>query len=160
AARILEDRSGLRGHFSFANFDRDSEALRGLDRMSLDEWMTKRKVDEPVRSLIDAAYAAEYGCDIGEQSSLNFMLMVGTDLKSLQVYGESDWRFTVAEGSDAIARELANRLKSPVQFGHVFEAVKEKSDGSLLLTFRVGQSTKEIVADRVAMTIPFTVLRR
>src|SRR5262249_34476031 len=89
AARILEDRSGLQRHVSVANFDRDSEALRGLDRMSLDEWMTKRKVDEPVRSLIDAAYAAEYGCDIGEQSSLNFMLMIGTDLKSLQVYSES-----------------------------------------------------------------------
>ena len=160
AARILQDRSGLLGHFSFANFERDSGVLRSLDRMSLDEWMTSRKVEEPVRSLIDAAYAAEYGCDIGEQSSLNFMLMIGTNLKSLEVYGESDWRFTVAEGSDAIARELANRLKSPIQFSHVFEAVSEKSDGTLLVTFKAGQGTKEIVADRVAMTIPFTVLRR
>ncbi|HEY3593602.1 MAG TPA: FAD-dependent oxidoreductase [Polyangiaceae bacterium] len=160
AAQILADRAGLNGHFAFANFDRDSQVLRAIDRMSLDEWMTKHHVGEPVRSLIDAAYAAEYGCDIGEQSSLNMMLMIGTDLKSLLIYGESDWRFTVAEGSDAIARELANRLVVPVAYEHVFESLKEQSDGSLLLTFKVGNSTKEVVADQVAMTIPFSVLRR
>jgi monoamine oxidase len=160
AARLLQDRSGLLGRFSFANFDRESEVLAKLDRLSLEEWLTTRRVPEPIRSLIDAAYAAEYGRDIGEQSCLNFLLMVGTDLGSLQIYGESDWRFTVAEGSDAIARELGRRLPSPVAHGYVLEAVKRQSDGTLLTTFRVGTRTEEVIADRLAITIPFTQLRR
>jgi monoamine oxidase len=160
AASLLKDRSALANRFSFANFERSSEALASLDRMSLEEWLTSRQAHEPVRSLIDAAYAAEYGCDIGEQSCLNFLLMVGTDLQSLQVYGESDWRFVVAEGSDAIARELGKRLQTPATFGHVLEAVKRQSDGSLVVTFRVGAGVKELVADRLLIAIPFTVLRR
>lgn len=160
AAQILRDRSGLEGRFSFSNFDRSSDALRSLDRMSVEEWLTSRKVHEPARSLIDAAYAAEYGRDIGEQSCLNLLLMVGSDPGSLQIYGESDWRFTVAEGSDAIARELGKRLPSPVDYGHVFESVEERSDGTLLVVFRVGHGAREVIADRLAITIPFTQLRR
>jgi monoamine oxidase len=160
AARLLLDRRALDGRFSFSNFDRSSEALRSLDRMSVEEWLTSRQVHEPARSLIDAAYAAEYGRDIGEQSCLNLLLMVGTNTSALQIYGESDWRFTVAEGSDAIARELGNRLPAPVDYGHVFESVQERSDGTLAVVFRVGHGTREVIADRLAITIPFTQLRR
>jgi monoamine oxidase len=160
AAQIVKDRSTLGGNATFANFDRTSDALRGLDRMSLEEWLDKHQVRDPARALIDAAYAAEFGLDIGDQSYVNLLLMTGTGTDPVSIYGESDWRFAVVEGSDAIATEIEKRVPTPVKHGHVFEALRVRSDGSLLVSFRVEGRSVDVVADRLAITIPFTVLRR
>ena len=58
-------------------------------------------------------------------------------------------------------RALAAKLPSDtIRLGHQLVAVREKSDGSYACHFSNGTSTKEVTADHVVLTLPFTTLRQ
>lgn len=130
-----------------------------LDRTSIAEWLDGAGVSGWFRDLLDVAYTTEYGLETGDQSALNFLLMIDPEPEPFRIFGESDERFHAHEGNDAIPRALAARLGDRVRTGTLLEAVRRDPDGRLRCSFRSGGSSREVAAGHVVLAIPFTLLR-
>ncbi|MFZ5443996.1 MAG: flavin monoamine oxidase family protein [Myxococcota bacterium] len=132
-----------------------------LDNLDLGAWLASRAAGVPViRSVLEQAYIAEYGLEVSQQSSLNFLLFAHADRSSkFREYGVfSDERYHLVGGNDAVAQHIAARLPGPMVFGAELVRLAKNASGTFELTFR-GASTPEL-ADAVVLAIPFTTLRR
>jgi len=131
-----------------------------LDRLSLSAYLESRGVTGWLRDLIEIAYVGEFGLDAGEQSSLNLLTMVATDVSEgrFKVYGESDERYRLKGGSQTVTDALAAKYADRIRFGHRLEAIAAEGEG-YRLSFRTGNGAVESKADAVILTLPFTLLR-
>lgn len=81
-----------------------------LDNTSLAEWFDRRGISGTIRDLLSVAYVTEYGMEMDKQSCLNMLWLIGTDLgetgDQFSIYGESDERFRIREGSDNLPRKI------------------------------------------------------
>ena len=146
----------VRGEVSF-----ESAHAREIDRLSISEWFEKRGVTGLATSVLRAAYVGEYGLEIGEQSALNLLVTVGDEMPEdeVRIFGESDERFHIVEGNDAVPTTLAERLKRPVEFGVALEAIANHDRGFRLSLKRESAIVEED-ADIVVLALPFTILRQ
>jgi monoamine oxidase len=123
---------------------RDARSLKGggftrLDRMSIAAYFDRIGCTGWLRSLLEVAYVAEYGLDTGEQSSLNLLYRIGTDLaQGFKIYGESDERYRVLGGNDQVPAAIHAELKDQVLTGHRLEALRTSTSGGYTVTFRKG----------------------
>jgi len=138
---------------------REPHGAEGLDRTPLAAWLDGAGVDGWLRALLDVAYTTEYGLETGDQSALNLLTMIGTEADAFHVFGESDERFHVRGGNDAITTALARDLGARIETGSVLEAVGQGTDGRLALTVRRGASSQVLSAPYVLLALPFTLLR-
>jgi len=116
--------------------------------------------------LIDVGYVTEFGRDSTDQSSLNIVTFLGFQPKPVRfdIFGTSDERFHITGGNQNLPLAMANLLttRSPqctINLNTALQAIARNADGSFALTFTQGGTTFTTTADRVIMTIPFTVLR-
>jgi monoamine oxidase len=130
-----------------------------LDRMSIAQWLDQAGAEGWFRKLLDIAYTTEYGREIDEQSSLNFLMLISSEPEPFKVFGDSDERFHVRGGNDQIPTGLAKALGDRVETGARLEAISRAADGSLRCSVRRGQSSDTLVAEHVLIAMPFTVLR-
>ncbi|MFO0610435.1 MAG: NAD(P)/FAD-dependent oxidoreductase [Polyangiales bacterium] len=131
-----------------------------LDALSLGSWLERNGVRGTLRSLLEVAFVSELGREANELSALSFLYAVGRDTDRLALYGDSDERYSVREGSDAVAGRLATRLGAAVVLSHRLASLRQRPDGAYALAFEVGASTRDVVADRVVLALPFNQLRR
>jgi monoamine oxidase len=130
-----------------------------MDKLSIDEWFAKRNVTGPIRKVLEAAYRGENGLEIGEQSALNLLTMMGEQpYGEIHLFGRSDERYHIAEGNDSVPTRLAQKLECEVELGTWLEAISMNGRGYTLAAKRDGQVTN-IDADIVVLAIPFTTLR-
>jgi monoamine oxidase len=133
-----------------------------FDKQSIDEYLTKIGMKGWLRELLDCAYVTEYGLELGEQSALNFLFLIGTgdltDSSTVALLGESDERYKVRGGNQRLVDELAKRVQPQIQLLHRLEAIHSKGSG-YTLTFQTAGKTVDEEADIVILTIPFTMLR-
>ncbi len=132
-----------------------------LDRTSIAQYLTTRGAGPLVSEAIGAAYLAEYGLELDQQSALNFLLFIHVDKRSrFMPFGVfSDERFHLIDGNDAIATGLAGRLPGQIEHGLRLVKVKKTSAGRIELTFKRGATTVVKTHDHAVLTVPFTVLR-
>ena len=130
-----------------------------FDQMSLAEWLQSRASDVPLaRAAIEAAYVGEYGREMHEQSSLNFLLYMRSDRRSkLELFGSSDERFHIVDGNDRIAQHIAARLPGPVELQTRVSGLRRLATGEYAIRF--SGSTTEDIFDAVVVAVPFSVLR-
>ena len=138
--------------------DYDSPDCERLDQITLRAYIDQLTTDTWFKKLLDVAYVGEFGLATEEQSALNLIDMIGEQIKGFEIFGESDEQFKLLGGNQQICDRLADSVKDHLHLGHQLIAVKDKDEG-FLLTFSTGGNTKEIAADVVIMTIPFSVLR-
>ncbi|MDB5106814.1 MAG: FAD-binding protein [Fibrobacteres bacterium] len=131
-----------------------------LDRMSLEEYLHRRGVTGWLRDLVTAAYVSEFGLDAGRQSCLNLLTLVSLDTSAgrFEVFGESDERFRIAGGNQALTDALAARYAASLRLNHRLEAVAADGDGYRLSFLGPGGAV-ETKADAVILALPFTLLR-
>lgn len=133
-----------------------------FDRQSIDEYFTSIGVTGWMREMLAAAYVTEYGLELGEQSALNFLFLIGTgdlaNTRACTVLGESDERYKVRGGNQRVVDELAKRLQPQIQMLHRLEAIRSKGQGYTLTFQHQGRAVDED-ADLVILTIPFSMLR-
>jgi monoamine oxidase len=133
-----------------------------FDKQSIDEYFTAIGCTGWMREMLASAYVTEYGLELGEQSALNFLFLIGTgdlaDTSACTVLGESDERYKVRGGNQRVVDELARRVQPQIQMLHRLEAIRSKGRG-YTLTFQTGGSAVDEDADIVIMTIPFSMLR-
>jgi monoamine oxidase len=156
ARRILDDIDALPDDITY---DAPGGA-EALDRTTIAEWLDRAGAGGWIRDLLTVGYTTEYGLEIDQQSALNLLLMVDPDPRPFRIFGESDERFHVNEGNDAIPHALARRLSNAIEPDCVLEAVRRRADGHHVCTFRRGDGTFEVDAEDVVLTLPFTLLRR
>jgi monoamine oxidase len=157
AASIRQDLGAL----SYPTADRFNETDALYDFMSLDDYLILHGAGGLLRSVIGAAYMAEYGANIEELSAISFLRFIYSDKRSklapFGVFGGEHFR--VVEGNDRIATGLAGRLPNPVALGHKLLAMRKLSSGRFRLTFDFGGRSIQSDHDVVVMTLPFSVLR-
>jgi monoamine oxidase len=153
--KILEDLAELGGDVSYAA----PNGGEALDRMSIAEWLERAGVDGWLRKLLDVAYTTEVGLETGEQSALNFLTFIDPNPLPFRIFGGSDERFHVRGGNDRIPKALAGRLGDRIETEARLEAVRKAPDGSLVCTVRRGEASRDVSADAVVLTLPFTLLR-
>ena len=157
ARHIRKDIAPLRGAIPTY---RQPHYGKALDHLSIAEWLDTRDVTGILRSLLETTYVGEFGLEAGEQSVLNFLLMVGTQPGSFDLLGESDERFHIVEGNDSVPTRLAERLVRPVTFETCLEAIRRKVNGVYVLTVNQSGTVRDLEADKVVITIPFSILRQ
>lgn len=143
---------------AFDAAENDDDEYARLDAISLRDWLAENVADETLRSLLDVAYVGEYGRETNDQSVLNMVYLIGfDDTEHFKVFGISDERYHIHEGSSAVAEALAAELGDRVRLRHRVTAIRE---GAAVRVVAEGPSgTVEEDYDHVIVTLPFTVLR-
>jgi monoamine oxidase len=140
---------------------------RELDAMSIDDWIAAYVpggTASKVGRLLAVAYAIEFGAETSRQSALNLIYLFGyqEDGADIALFGPSDETFHVEGGNDLIVSRLATELAGQITTGTALRALRRTSDSRWAVT--VGSSggtgtSRTIVADRVVLALPFTLLR-
>lgn len=127
-----------------------------MDNTSLEEYVTGLSSNSWFKDLLKFAYVAEFGMEASEQSSLNLLDMIETNLDdSFLIFGESDERYKVKGGNSRVTEELYKNLKDQVLMDMKLLSIKNLGN-SYDLIFENGKTFK---ADIVVLAIPFTILR-
>jgi monoamine oxidase len=140
-------------------FARSTPAAVRLDRTSVREWIESRVpggTGSPFGTILDVAFASDYGAETSELSALNLGYLLG-----LERYGvPSQRQYRLAGGNARLPLRMAERLPpGSVALGWRLQALARNSDGRLLLTFETAAGTREVSAEHAILALPFAVLR-
>jgi len=142
---------------------------RALDAMTLAEWI-ERFVPGGAPSRLGTylwlQYVAEYGIEAERQSALNLVSWVGRQpgydsaTGAFVALGPSDERYHIVGGNDRLPRAIAASLpEGVIRRGQRLEAIAQRSDGRVALSFAARGSTHTELVDAAIVTVPFVVLR-
>ena len=134
--------------------------VAALDRLSLAAWFDREGVSGWIRSLLEVAYETEMGLAVEQQSALNLLTFIDANPQPFHVFGESDERYHVRGGNDAITSELGRRLAAVIETGSVLESVRARAGGDFELSVRRGSSSRSVSATHLVLATPLTPLRR
>ncbi|GAA1790613.1 NAD(P)/FAD-dependent oxidoreductase [Agromyces lapidis] len=145
-------------------FDAHTAAGVALDNMSVDDWLAQKVpggLSSRFAKLMRSNVMAEYGLESHEQSALNLVYLLGWNgQNSLSPVNGADEKYVVRGGNDQIVtRMIAELPANAVRYGHELIAVKRNVDGTVRLSFAVGNSTVDKTVDRVILALPFTTLK-
>ncbi|HEY3194346.1 MAG TPA: NAD(P)/FAD-dependent oxidoreductase [Candidatus Dormibacteraeota bacterium] len=142
-----------------------TEAGFALDHMSIYDWIESRVPGghtSPMGLLLDVAYNIEYGNVTKEQSALNLVYLLGfsSNPGNFSIFGASDERYHIVGGNERLPQAVAAALATgTVKLNTALTGIVLNGDGTYTLTLKSGNPSFTSVADRVIMTIPFSVLR-
>jgi monoamine oxidase len=145
-------------------FRRFTPAQRALDRMSATTWIATRVpggLASRLGQLLGNAYIEELGGDLYETSAIGLVVLLnGSPRDRLSPYEESDQRYHIRGGNDQLVHAMAQRLDDRLVSSQRLLAMQRNSDGRYRLTFSRDQATRDELADRVILALPFTLLRQ
>jgi monoamine oxidase len=143
----------------------DSYTQRGwvLDHLSIVDWINESVpggINSRLGQLLDIAYNIEYGAESSQQSSLNLLYLLGYQGPgNLRIFGKSNEKYHVRGGNDQVPERLEAALDGQITFNSELVAIRRNSDGTYNLSMRQGATTRTVVADRVVLALPFSILR-
>ena len=127
------------------------------DAQPLAAYVDAATSDRNARSYLKAMFGQEYGGPAELTSSLHGILEEGNFWGAESGYDE---RYAVPGGNDTLATSLAAHLPvGTVRLGQQLAAIRLNTDKTYTLTFTSGATRTDVVADRVVMAIPLTILR-
>jgi monoamine oxidase len=131
-------------------------ALIALDKLSLDEYLQKIGITGWLYELIRISYTAEMGLESDIQSCFAFLTLLDSNsANNFDIYGESDERFKVIGGNQKVVDALAKTLEANIETSSQLEVLTEKG-----MQYRLKfENGKQVLADFVIITVPFSVLR-
>ena len=141
--------------------DNNTLADKELDFTNLQDYLDTRGAGDLIKAAVKAAYIAEYGLEIEEQSCLNFLLFIHVDKRSkFRPFGVfSDERYHIIGGNDQIVERLHSRLQDQIELGMLLVKARKTSSGRVELIFKDGSRTVTVTHDAVVFAIPFSTLR-
>ena len=105
-------------------YDKFTPEGQKLDQMSVAEWIDSRVPGgrkSSIGSLLDIAYAIEYGADTTDQSALNLVYLLGPQqteaANGFNVFGDLDERYHIRGGNQQLPARIAKHLRSSVELG-------------------------------------------
>lgn len=142
----------------------DSYTERGfeLDHMSIVEYINETVpggIHSRFGKLLALAYSVENGADAHVQSALNLLYLLGFAQKEpFRMYGDSDECFHVRGGNDQIPALLAKKLQGHIKFNSQLIKI-EQDDHKIRLLFQNQEKKWAVLADKVILALPFSILR-
>jgi monoamine oxidase len=144
---------------------------RDLDNKSLKAYLEqfRGQTEDWVIDMLDVAYVGEYGLETEEQSSLNLVNFIGTDLdKPFQIFGESDEAWRIKDGSSALINALLKALekakalennKIEMNLGYTLTELDQKNK-QIVMSFDAPGGAKQRTFEAAILALPFTRLRK
>ena len=130
---------------------------KAKDAQSLAAYIDAAISDRNARAYLKANFAQEYGGPAEVTSALHGILEEGSFWGAESGYDE---RYAVPGGNDTLATALAAHLPAgTVRLGQQLVSIRLNADKSYTLTFASGASGSEVVADRVVLAIPLSILK-
>jgi monoamine oxidase len=159
AERIAEDADKLTD-----DDDNWTDEAHKLDAMSLKDYLEqfRGKTDDWAIDLLDVAYNIEFGLATKDQSSLNMVDFIGTDLgEPFEMFGESDEVYRIKGGSSALIKALLGALENKIDMkqGYALTTLDYK-DGKIVTGFDAPGGAQTQSFDAVILALPFTKLRQ
>lgn len=142
-------------------FEKMNAAAAHFDQLSIADYFDSLGMTGWIRTLLEVAYLTEYGREVHDQTSINFLWLFSADTSkgSFDIFGVSDERYKVQGGNQQITDALSQQLAGQVTLQHKLVALSQ-SGAEYSLTFeRANGSRLTVVADYVVLTVPFSVLR-
>ena len=141
-----------------------TEYARKLDQMSLKDYLEqfRGKTDDWAIDLLNVGYNIEFGLETEDQSSLNMVDFIGTDLNEpYEMFGESDEVFRIKDGSTTLIKALLAALENKVEMrlGQSLAELGVK-DGRIVAGIDTQGNTNSETFDAVILALPFTRLRQ
>lgn len=137
--------------------DNSSDHAKRLDWTPLHQYVSDLPVSDWLAKLLINAYEAEFGMPSAQQSALNLITTIGTNLSDhFEVFGDSDERYKIEGGSSGLIAALAKRLEGRIQTHKKLIRLRVKGD-MLITNFEDGSSRSW---DRLILAIPFSCLRK
>ena len=138
------------------SYDAATNVARAFDEMTVEEWLDENVPDGGSDSLegrwVWALMASEFGLDADRLSALNLFYQF------VERPADADERYHVRGGNDQIVAGVAERLpEGTVRLDAPLEALWRNGEGSYGLRF--GDSGRDVIAEHVVLTLPFTSLR-
>ncbi|CAN5592279.1 FAD-dependent oxidoreductase [soil metagenome] len=156
ARRIAADQEAV----EYESYQSYNSRAAKLDLTPLTVYLREIGAKGWLYELLDVAYATEYGRETWQQSALNLVFLIGTDLQDgFKEFGESDQRFKIDGGNAQLVTRMAAALQQPVQTGTALAAI-DRTGLAYRLTFHQPNAQSLVVeADYVLLTLPLTLLR-
>ena len=130
---------------------------KAKDAQPLASYIDAATSDRNARSYLKAMFGQEYGGPAELTSSLHGILEEGNFWGAESGYDE---RYAVPGGNDTLATALAAQLPAgTVRLGQQLTAIRLNTDKSYTLTFASGATKADVVADRIVLAIPLSILR-
>lgn len=141
---------------SVAEFER-------IDAMSIPAWLQDEAGLAPstlIRRILEVSYLEEFGLEVAEQSAWNLLTLIDfSEPDPFRVFGDSDERFHIHEGNDALPTRMAAQLAPDrLHLDHALAKVVKAGD-LFELTFTTSQGEHLVTAAHVVYALPFTRLR-
>jgi monoamine oxidase len=158
-------RSQIKAPRGSTTYNSYNAAGYALDHLSLFDWIEAYVPGghtSDLGTLLDVAYAEEYGLDTPLQSSLNLVYLLGYQPQptGFSIFGLSDERYSIARGNQRLPEAIAASLPNgTVRTGWRMVAISTNSDGSVAIAFTTPIGDRVETFDAVLLTLPFSVLR-
>jgi len=136
-----------------------------LDSLSVYDWIEDRVTGghgSKLGQLLDVASTLEFGADTSIQSSLNlvYLLAFATIPGNFPNLRRANSRYHMIGGNEQLPRAIAATLpRSSIQTESSLTAITRNADGTYTLDLKGRTSKFTVIADRVILTLPFSVLR-
>lgn len=150
AAAISADIATLPDMIRYDNYGNAKQ----WDGLSIMDYLRSKDMGGWLLSLFNVAFTTEYGLEASEQSALNMLLLLDTELPGCSLFGSSDERYKIAGGNQRITDELASRV-GEINFGYEVTRIRNAGPGYRVY-FANGEKVK---ADYIICTIPFSILK-
>jgi monoamine oxidase len=136
----------------------NAASVQDLDNLSVRDYLKQIGCNGWLSRLLEVAVMTEYGMEASEQSAINLLFTMAVPKPgdtSFDVFAESDERYKIKGGSQALTNRMTERLQEQIKLGHKLTKISRKGT-SYTLSFANGTSYE---ANFVIMTLPFTMLR-
>lgn len=95
-----------------------------LGHTPLSDYLTQIGAAGWLYKLLEVAYVTEYGLEAHEQSALNLIFLIDTQLNDgFDIFGESDERYKVRGGNQQIPNRLAQMFANQIRYGYQLVAI-------------------------------------
>jgi monoamine oxidase len=132
-----------------------------LDALSLNQWFDREGLSGLGRDLVTVAHTIEWGLDPDAMNAFDMLGLISTDTRKIELFGESDERFHIKGGNQSLPRALASKLDcSQIVHERVLEQIRQRADGTYVLTFATPAGSCEVLAEHVVSALPFKTLRQ
>lgn len=134
-----------------------------IDHMSLVDYINETVpggIGSRFGKLLAVAYSIEFGADAHVLSALNLLYLLGfAEKENFLMYGDSDESLHIRGGNDQIPALLAKNLQEQINFNSELIKIDQDNSENIRLVFRNKEGEWEVLADKVILAIPFSILR-
>lgn len=150
-AQLAKDIATLPAELNYKN----AAQIEQFDKLSIKEYITGIGINGWLYNYLDVMLSREYGMEIDEQSSLNFLIMLD---KATGDFYEEHEIYKIKGGSQHLTDAIYSKLKDSVKIKHQLISIKENNN-QYQLSFRYNNNTVKVNADYLVLALPYSVLR-